>query len=458
VAIYVRKQLRSPSVLLVVNFVLGAAIGVAIGLSTGYALWGGGTTPDGETPAEVAGRTGPEPVAGEGGPSPTQPEPEVLPVAEAKPAPDVVPAAVWPGRFLFVAVAGTDVDDETAALLAEVRPGGVALGDGNLTDATQTARLVGQIKQAAGMGLDASDLPLVAIDHEGGPINSLAVDHAPSAAELGLGGHPEAARSAGRACAEAAVAQGVGIVLAPVLNVHAPDVAETDLGPRLFGGDQELVAVMGLAFADGVMDGGAIPVAKYFPGIGAAKPGSGADLMVLEAELPRLAELMYPFSEAAGQGVPGIMVGTVTVPTLDALEPTRPASLSPVLVRRVLREHWQYGGVALADDVAFNPVTQALPEEGAVVEALAAGCDAVMFLDPDHTRIRAACDAIQNALEAGGLRQEQLAESAARLEAWRARLAKAPLAPPSVEEPPQKPAETEPEAEASVPKPPGEKP
>ena len=463
-AIYVRKRIHNPSTMLVVNFVLGAAIGAAIGLSCGYALWGGGKAVDDVAPAEVADRFQPTAEADDSAPLEAQPDAEAAPApdtaAEPLAPPEPAPAEVWPGRLLWIAVTGTELDDATAALLGEVRPGGVVLGDGNLADAAQTAQLVAQIKQAAGMGTGASDLPLIGVDHEGGSMNSLRVAYAPSAAELGLSKDTDAARRAGRACASAAVSQGIGVILAPVLDVYAPDVAETDLGPRLFGSDQELVAVMGLAFADGVMDGGAIPVGKYYPGIGAPRPGLGEGLMVLEAELPRLAELMYPFSEAAGQGIPGILVGGVAVPTLDGQIPTRPASLSPVLVGRVLREHWQYGGVVLADDVALNPATQAVPDEGAVVQALEAGCDAVLFLDPDHARIRAACHAIQNALDEAKLTHEQLAQSATRLEAWRLRLAETPVPPPAPEppeaKPPEeeaKPPEQEPEPEVAQPKP-----
>jgi len=131
---------------------------------------------------------------------------------------------------------------------------------------------------------------------------------------------------------------------------------------------------------------------------------------------------MYPFSEAANQGIPGILAGVVAAPVLDRRNPRLPAALSAILVNRAIREHWKYAGVVLADDLALSPMTQSIPPEQLVVQAMSAGCDGVLFLDPSADRIRAACAGVQTALDNGALPKERLLQSRDRFDMWQARL------------------------------------
>ncbi|NIA14481.1 MAG: LysM peptidoglycan-binding domain-containing protein [Nitrospiraceae bacterium] len=433
-AIYVRKGVRNPAGTLLVTFLLGAAIG----FSLGYALFGMKSEQERDrTSVDVAAQS----------PSPTS----AAPIEETVETPEepveaklasLAPARaeeVWPGRHLFLAVNGTSLDADTAKLLGEIRPGGIVLREENIVDAAQTTALIADIKNAVGLGTGLSDPPIIAIDQEGGAINPLGIDPAPSAAQLGRARDVDGARSSGQRYAEEAMARGIGVVLGPVLAVLAPGATVSNMAGRVFGSDQELVAVLGLAQADGIMEAHAIPVAKYYPGIGTPKRIDGVELSVLDAELSKLAELMYPFAAAAEQGIPGILVGQVAVPTLDGQRPGRLAAASPVLVQRVLRQYWRYSGVVLADDVALNPMVEATPNEDAVVASLAAGCDAVLFLDPDRGRVRAAFTAIEDAIDTGLLTREQLLESMRRLDGWYVRLseAKEPEATPPVEPEPK---------------------
>jgi beta-glucosidase-like glycosyl hydrolase/LysM repeat protein len=383
---------------------------------------------------------------------------------------------IWPGRFLFIAVEGTSLDEAAASLLREVRPGGVVLREANLKDAEQTIELVSQIKNAVGLGPALYNLPLIAVAQEGGKVNPLGIDPAPAAADLGRAKDAARAQEIGRLCGSAAISRGIGVVLAPVLDVLEPGVTDPAIEPRLFGSDQGEVARLGIAFAEGLAEPGAIAVAKFYPGLGKPRKDEPNEGFALENEPPRLAELMYPFDEAAREGIPGILVGHVAVPALDGQFPKRPASLSPVMVETILRQGWHYPGVILADDVTAMDVTRSRTPERAVVEALAAGGDAVQFLDPHADRVRAACAAVQEAINNGSLSRELLAQSRERLDAWQKRLARAKSpAPPAktslpetavpAEEPPkpeaEKPAAEQPpreETKTPVAKPEGEKP
>lgn len=461
-SIYVRKKVRSPSGTLLITFLLG----VAIGFSLGYAFYGGERETPPATPPAIEPDITAQPVSTEQPVSPpeeTQP-PETPPTEQAPPVETEQPVSVpppqdeiWPGRYLFVALAGTSLDDATAALLKEIRPCGVVLRPENLVDEAQTRQLVAAIKSAAGMGTAISDLPFVAIEQEGGAYDPLGVK-TPGAADLGQGwestakadseelspnnaAKADAARAAGRACGDAARTRGIGLLLAPVLDVLTSEVEGTDIAPRLFGKNLEAVATLGLAFADGAMDAGVVPVAKYYPGLGEKTRVGSDEVMVMRGGREEVAGKMFPFSEAATQGIPGLLAGHVAVTLFEGKDAKRSAALSPNAVRRVVREYWKYDGVILADDVALNPMTKDYPAERAAVETLQAGCDAVFFLDPDPARVRAVNVAIDEAIKNNSLPRPQLMDSNRRFNSWHARLSVPRPQPPA---PPPAPAETAP--------------
>lgn len=400
---------------------LGACLlSLILGVSLGYALFGPGdlpwasqqadSIPDVITP-DVTVET-PETETVTGGPKPLPGE-----SAAVEPVPEEEP--IWAARHLFIALNGQWVAEGTKEFLKEIRPGGVILRDVNLRSRSQTISLVEEIKTASGMGTEIYDLPLIGVAQEGGDYNSLALDNAPAAAKLAEYQSEVMVTQLGRVYGEEALARGIGIVLAPVLDIFETGGIYPSLENRTFGTDQKLVTSLGLAMAEGLRDSGVIPVAKHFPGYGIASFGTDGITVVLNKDVSGLARAMYPFNEAVRRDIEGLIVGHVAVPALDKDFPKRSAALSPVIVDELLRQRWGYDGVVLADEIALNEMIGMQSIEQAVVEALKAGCDAVLFLDPNPNRIRAACNAIEQAVRDGELSREQLAISRERLDKWR---------------------------------------
>ena len=415
--------------------VLGVlAVGIAIGLVIGKVLWGGqppSSAPDRQDAAEAPGPMGPaapEP--------PSVSEPMVAArITQERPL-DVLESEIdlWPARHLFIAVKGTSLDTVTKSFLRSLKPGGVVLLEGNIRDRTQTTRLVSEIKEAVGLGTGVADLPLVAVDQEGGSVNRLKLKDAPGALELAAKADLDAARDTGLRYAEECTGRGIGVVFAPVLDVYQPG-AHKAMARRCFGSDNGVVTAMGLAFADGLMQGNVLAVAKHFPGLGASKEDSHTTLAVLAVERRTIAEMLFPFNEAVNCGIPGIMTGHIAVPSFDKDQPKRPASLSPVMVR-FLRDRWNYKGVIVTDDLAMGAIAESHSIEDAAVQALAAGNDALVVLDHDPTRIHAVCQAIEQAVETDRLSREELVKSMKRLDGWQAWLRDpAPLEEPLPELP-----------------------
>jgi len=159
-----------------------------------------------------------EPLASEEGPAPADSEEEAgaLEMIED----------VWPARHLIIAVSGTTLSDETKSFLSEIKPGGIVLSKNNIENRNQTATFVAGIKEAVGLGTEVYDLPLIAVDQEGGVVNPLNLESAPGAPELGAKRDLDGAREVGTHVGQSCRERGIGIVLAPVLDVVLPGAPE----------------------------------------------------------------------------------------------------------------------------------------------------------------------------------------------------------------------------------------
>ena len=336
-------------------------------------------------------------------------------------------------RHLFISVNGQWLAEGTQRLISEIQPGGVVLQERNIKNAAQTRSLIDEIKKYAGSSKGGIyDWPIIAISHEGGAQNTLRLDVSPDAATLASYQNDTTVEKLGQIYARDAYSRGIGVMLGPVFDLYDEGGFDPSYALRAFGADQTQVTSLGLAMAAGIRSEGMLPVVKYFPGYGSATYDVDGIQLTLNKDVSDLAKILYPFNEAVRSGIEGIMVGHVAVPALDKDHPKRPAALSPVLVDELLRGRWGYTGVILSDDVARNDLVQIQSPSKAVVEALKAGCDAVLFLDPNPVRIREAVQAIQEAVDTGELSRDALEASQARLEQWRTKLGAEP--PPEPEE------------------------
>ena len=443
---------RASSAPLLLTFV----IGIGVGFSLGYAVFA----------ALQWDFSGKEHVVQVPAPPP-EPTPAPAPVPEP---PEVVetppePVEAGPEQHLFVAIAGTALDDSARELLAAHTPGGVALRRENFAGEAQARTLVEEIRGVALSGKRrAAPIILWAWEASVGKEVFPDGDLAAAIAACVESQDPAAARSAGKAFAERLAAIGVDAVLGPSLDVFAKGAADAGETTRIFGDSPALVTKLGIAFADGLLEGGVTPAFRHYPGLGAAKQVEGR-LTIEQTEVRELAELMFPFAEAVAHKAPAVFVGHIATPALDRDHLTRPASLSPVLVQRVLRGQWAYEGVILADDLSLLAQTPERPLEALVVECIAAGCDAAVVGAVNAEQMASLRQALEAAAGEGGvLSPERLAVSRARLDLWAARIAamkpetaapvatmpEAPAPEPQVEEAPPSadtPAAEEPEGE-----------
>jgi len=263
---------------------------------------------------------------------------------------------------------------------------------------------------------------LVMADEEGGGVQRLA----PLVASLPWARQMAATMTVGQVQAAAAhVAEemgslGVTVDLAPVLDVDGgsgPNARDAD-GLRSFGADPGLVTRYGLAFLDGLREGGVLGVAKHFPGLG----GATANTDDGPADTPPLSVLrriaLPPFEAAIAGGVPAVMIANAIVPGLT----TAPASVSPSVIRTLLRGQLGFHGLVLTDSLSAGALAAAgYDTTTAAVAAVEAGADMVLFgstltpaqtglLTPAgvHTSTTQIVDAIAAAVDSGALATSRL--------------------------------------------------
>ena len=326
------------------------------------------------------------------------------------------------GQCFIVGIPGPRLDDRTCSVLTDLRPGGVILFARNYTDPDTLRALCGELH-----ALDHDNPPLVALDHEGGRVHRLGTPftHFPPAACIGETGEPHLAFEVGAAFGHELRNVGIDIDFAPVLDMFS-NPANTVIGDRAFGSDPQRVAEFGCALAAGLRSAGVLPCGKHFPGHGATLLDSHDALPCDERPQARLEALdLPPFEAAIAQDIEMLMTAHVVYPALD---PERPASLSPVVMHALLRQRLGFGGIIVSDDLEMGAISRTSSLEDASVRALAAGADMVLIC---HSLNRAlpARDACERALNDGRLRDTHLREAHDRIRRLKRRFAVRPDVP-----------------------------
>lgn len=339
--------------------------------------------------------------------------------AEASPHDPVVA-----GHSLIVAVSGKTLSSSQRALLQEIQPGGVILMGGNISGKGQTRELVVAIKEAMGAQAWSGELPIIYVDQEGGRVNRMRLDNAPSALSLGTKGDDGRVRETAAYYAREASERGIEVLIAPVLDLNVPD--SRAVGDRAFSEDPEIAWLMGRRFIEGIHREGRLPVVKHFPGHGAALEDSHEKIARLMQSGVELEETLTPFRNAVDAGVPAILVGHIACPALDPANPNTPATLSRAMVNGILREQWGYEGLILTDDMNMKAIQGSLAV--ASVQALQAGCDAVIIVDSSPAVLRAVVQAIGAEAERDAQFKAGLVASRQRLDRFRAFLPRLQLA------------------------------
>lgn len=285
----------------------------------------------------------------------------------------------------FFGLAGPTLDEAERAFFADVEPAGYILFRRNCVDRAQLRALTDSLRALSGR----DDLPIL-IDQEGGRVARLQPPEWPAfpAGERFAALYRTAPSSAMEAirlnCLGIALMLrevGVNVDCLPLLDVRQPG-AHDIIGDRALGDEPMQVSALGRATLRGLREGGVVGVVKHMPGHGRAMADSHLELPVVDADEAALAIDIAPFMTLAA--APMAMTAHVVYPAWDA---ERCATLSPVVIGRIIREVIGFDGLLMSDDLGMKALAGDFGVRAA--GAISAGCDIALHCSGDLAEMRA---------------------------------------------------------------------
>ena len=271
-------------------------------------------------------------------------------------------------------VSGLELTAEERDFFRDADPLGYILFKRNCGDRAQMRALTDSLRDLSGR----ADLPIL-IDQEGGRVARMqppvwpafpageAFDRLYEKAPISA---IEAARANGQALGLMLSEVGVTVDCAPLLDVRQPEVTDA-IGDRALGGEPMRVAALGKAKLEGLRLGGVVGVVKHMPGHGRALVDSHLELPRVKADAAALEVDIEPFTRLADAPM-----GMTAHLVFEAWDADRPATLSPVVIRDIIRGRIGFDGLLFTDDIDMKALS-GTPGEKATA-ALAAGCDVVL--------------------------------------------------------------------------------
>jgi len=199
---------------------------------------------------------------------------------------------------------------------------------------------------------------------------------------------------------------GIHINFAPAIDVNS-NPQNPVIGIRAFGSDPENVARKGISYAKGLEDNGVMAVAKHFPGHGDTSEDSHKTLPTIRHSSERLNKVeLIPFRKYVEAGLSGIMIGHLNVPALNTNG--MPASLSPNIGEKLLKQEMGFGGLIFTDGMAMRGVAKQTDKS---VKALLAGNDIILGVPRQADELAS----VKRAIEKGTIPEQMLEEKVRKI-------------------------------------------
>ncbi|MEP3297357.1 MAG: glycoside hydrolase family 3 N-terminal domain-containing protein [Pseudoruegeria sp.] len=265
---------------------------------------------------------------------------------------------------------GLTLGADEKAFFHEAQPFGFILFARNVSNPDQIRRLTSDLRASVGR-----NAPIL-IDQEGGRVQRMRApqwrEWLPPLDEATLAG-PNAARSfylRYRLIAHELLTVGIDANCAPSGDIATSDT-HVFLRNRCYGEDVETVAQLARAAANGLMDGGVLPIMKHVPGHGRGSLDS-------HKELPRVItskNVLDAADFAAFRAINDLPMGMSAHIVFEDIDPTGPSTTSRIMTD-LIRNDIGFDGLLMTDDLSMEALS------GDVImrsrESLAAGMDVVL--------------------------------------------------------------------------------
>ncbi len=314
------------------------------------------------------------------------------------------------GQMLVTDFIGTDVTPELAAKIQQYHIGGAILYNRNYYSANSLRTLTTHMQADAKIPL------LIAVDQEGGTVDRMAAidGYRPSAEAMGSRNDPAYVRQIGVEDGQSMGSLGVNVNLAPVVDVQNVPDSQTYMAWRMFGWTPDKVATMAGAYLDGLQSQHMIGTLKHFPGLGdiGADPH---DFKVIQnrslADLDRIDWAPYHTLLATDQV--GLIMTTHI--TLNAVDSSRPTTVSYPVTTGILRDKLGYQGVIITDDIYMSSLmawSYSLADR--VIGSVQAGNDLIASVFTMDATVRAA-QILRDAVTNGTISKARIDDSVRRI-------------------------------------------
>ena len=281
---------------------------------------------------------------------------------------------------MFMLAFASDQLDEARILMGEHLVGGAYISDENVPTAAAALRLCNSLQSfARGTRLG---IPLLLGADQEGTWSVMTAESAmgPGNMALGATGDPECAYRMYGIIARELLAAGMNVVLGPAADCNS-NPQNSIIGMRSFGEQPALVAEMTAAGVRGAQDAGAVATIKHFPGHGDTRLDSHRGLPTVNRSRDELLRIdLAPFAAGIAAGAKIVMTSHII---FSALDPVRPATLSPIILNDLLRGELGFAGLVVSDSMNMHSMKRNYEPADAAIQGFNAGVD-LMMLAEEH--------------------------------------------------------------------------
>jgi len=291
---------------------------------------------------------------------------------------------------------GLRLSEEEKAFFRDACPFGFILFARNIETADQVRALCEELRACVD-----HHAPIL-IDQEGGRVQRfrapLATEFVPPLDQVASAGKnaERAMYLRYRIIAHELLSLGVDANCAPMVDV-ANAATHPFLKNRCYGEDPAQIARIGRAVANGLLDGGVLPVVKHMPGHGRTLVDSHFDLPTVTATEAELEADFLPFE--ALNDLPMGMTGHLVFTAFD----DQPATTSAKMMG-LIREKIGFGGLIMTDDINMKALQGSLSDLSRA--SIAAGCDVVLHCNGELAEMLEVAGAAGEMTDAGQTRAE----------------------------------------------------
>lgn len=277
------------------------------------------------------------------------------------------------GQMIIVGFTLIDAD----SVIMEIENGnvgGVILFAYNVQNPAQLNALTSQLQ-------NSSEIPLfIAIDQEGGKVARLnqtnGYESTPTAHQLGtIWNNEDSTRFYAEKIAMWLKEGGINLDLAPVVDVNvnplSPAIGKKE---RSFSANPDSVFYHASIFIEELNKKKIIGALKHFPGHGSAIGDSHNGFT--DVTETWINEELIPFSLFSQNGYEDMVM---TAHIYNERWDTVPATLSKRMITDILKDSLGFKGVVITDAMSMGAITSNYSFEGAIVHAINAGCDILLY-------------------------------------------------------------------------------